>query len=289
MRFDFGVVAYGQPDKLARCLDNLRVFSRTDYRCFIVCNPHPDPERTARVLEVAESVSTATNGRFIVDALPENRGYAGGVNRIFDLAETSYVGYVDHDAYVSTPGWDMQLCQMFNQFHELGLVLPNEGAYPIHREHYCEVLWAPGFCFVTKTQMARTLRLDETIGHQEEADFAQRIRMQGWKVACNPLVVVQHDATETTNPASQARINQGVINWVNKWNKYFIGPHVTYHSDTVTRFDDWPPNAHYLEEYFKFHGLSALNANPEQITIDGKTYDLIKVPRYQNMYRHRII
>lgn len=288
-RFDLGVIAYGQPVKLRQCLDRIRNFSETDYRCRIVINPHPEGERHAGVLEVAKQFVEYLGERFVMDILPENQGYAGGVNRIFDTAETPYVGYVDHDAYIGTPGWDRTLCAMFDQFHELALVLPNDGAYPIQREHYREVLWAPGFCFVTKTEMARTLRFDQSLGHQEEADFAQRVRMQGWRVACNPGVTVHHDATETSNPASQARINRGVVNWVDKWNRYFIGPHVTYHSDTVSRFDDWPPNAHYLEEYYKVHGLQNLNATPEQIVVEGRTFDLIKVPRYPNMYRHRII
>jgi GT2 family glycosyltransferase len=286
-RFDLGVVAYGQPTKLDRCLGRIRDHSMTDYRCYIVVNPHPDGARTAGVLEVAKRYEKELPDRFCLDLLPVNRGYAGGVNRIFDLAVTPYVGYVDHDAYIGTPGWDETLCMMFDQFHELALVLPNEGAYPIQRANYREILWAPGFCFVTKTEMAKALRFDELIGHQEEADFAQRVRMQGWKVACNPPVAVGHEATETNNPESQARINQGVINWVTKWNKYFIGPHVTYYSETVSRFEDWPPNAHYLEEYYKQY-IGGLNKDPETIVIEGREFDLCKVPRQKGMYRGRI-
>ena len=154
-----------------------------------------------------------------------------------------------------------------------------------------EILWGVGFCWILNRQRYKEIGgFDTEIGHQEEVDFQTRIRLGGWKIVADPSVVVSHDATSTRNPDAQERINAGVVNWVNKWNKYFVGPHVTYHSPNVTRFEDW--TAHYMEEWYQLQPeLKGLNESPETIYIAalGREVDLIKVPRWQNLYRGRII
>ena len=112
--------------------------------------------------------------------------------------------------------------------------------------------------------------------------------MAGYKCAALRQVQVGHDATATNNPASIERINRGVVRWVDKHNRYFNGKNFHYHSPNVTRFEDWPPNALYLEEYFKAK-LPGLNDAPEVVNIDGREYDLIRVPRFKEFYRGRII
>ncbi len=99
---------------------------------------------------------------------------------------------------------------------------------------------------------------------------------------------MSHNATATNDPSSIERINRGVVQFVDKWNRYFNGKNFNYHSSNVTRWEDWPPNALYLEEYWRMK-LPGLNANPEVATIDGREYDLIKVPRFKDYYRCRII
>jgi hypothetical protein len=112
--------------------------------------------------------------------------------------------------------------------------------------------------------------------------------MAGWKCAAAPEVMVAHNATATNDPESIERINRGVVNFVNKWCSYFGGKNLSYQSPNVLRWEDWPPNALYLEEYWK-QRLPQLNTNPETITLDGREYDLIKVPRFKGFYRGRII
>jgi GT2 family glycosyltransferase len=136
--------------------------------------------------------------------------------------------------------------------------------------------------------MKDTGDFDESLGHQEEADYALRLRMAGWKCATAPEVMVSHNATATNDPAATERIGRGVVNWVNKWCKYFGGKNLNYHSPNVLRWEDWPPNALYLEEYWK-PKLPALNDNPQTVTLDGREYDLIKTPKYSGFYRGRII
>jgi len=230
--------------------------------------------------------------------MAENVGYAGAVNEILAWAKTEYIAYLDHDAYVQTHGWDEALCGYLDRFHEIGLIFPNGGAYQIIRGPYTEVLWQAGFCWiVTRMCMsdvindgktARMEAFDTTIGHQNEVDFAQRVRMAGYKCAAAVEVGVLHDATATNEAASSERIGRGIVEWMNKWCRYFGGKNLNYHSPNVLRFEDWPPTALYLEEYWK-QRLNGINSQPEVVNIEGRPYDLIKVPRFSGFYQGRVI
>lgn len=56
----------------------------------------------------------------------------------------------------------------------------------------------------------------------------------------------------------------------------------------MLRWEDWHPNALYMEEYWKTQ-MPNLNEAPEVRTLDGREYDLIRVPRFKDFYRGRII
>jgi len=240
----------------------------------------------------------ADDRRITAYPMPENVGYAGAVNRILNWSETEYTAYFDHDAYVQTPGWDETMAKQLDMFHEIGLVFPGSGAYPIRRGAYTECMWSPGFSWMISRLCMADLKadgktekgevMDTALGHQEEADLALRVRMAGFRCAGVPSIHVIHDATATGNPASQERISRGVVNWVNKWCKYFGGKNLNYHSPNVIRWEDW--NALYFEEFWKQHpALAGLNDNPEVVTLNGAEYDLIRVPRLKGFYRGRII
>lgn len=281
---DIGIASWGSPQKLRKTVDYIERNTVSDYRLFIVDNASPDPKVAAAIEEMA-----AKNNRIVPVMLEENTGYPGAVNEFIRRAETTFVAYFDNDAYVSTSGWDKKMMDKIGSFHELAMVFPNGGNYPIPRTHYTEVLWGVGFCWMLNRQRWIDVGpFDEEIGHQEEVDFQTRLRLDGWKIAALSDVHVKHDATSSTNPESAARINQGVVNWVNKWVAYFGGKHMNYHSPNVIRFADWPVNALYLEEYY-LQKFPNLNQEPEQVTVDGQPMDLIKVPRYQHLYRGRVI
>lgn len=284
-RLDIGISSYGAPEKLEQCLLDLKAHSRTDYRIFIIHNPSDGDLSTRDVIIRWASADP----RIVPVWMPENIGYAGAVNKLFEIADTEYIAYLDRDAYVGTAGWDETLCTVLDRYHEVGMVFPNGGAYALERDGYTEVMWSPGFAWViSRLAMKDTGPFDTSLGHQEEADYAQRVRMAGYKCTAVPAVQVRHDATATNDPTAIERINRGVVRWVDKWNRYFNGKNFNYHSVNVTRFDDWPPNALYLEEYWRLK-LPGLNADPEVRTIDGAKYDLIKVPRYSGFYVNRII
>jgi len=282
-RLDIGIASYKSPEKLRKTIQNVKRFSVTDWRLIIVHNGDMD-----EAYDVAMGAHSS-DGRITVIQQP-NSGYAGAVNRLLATAETEYIAYLDNDAYVSTRAWDETLCGYLDRFHEIGMIFPGSGINPIPRSSgYSEVMWSPGFCWVLNRMcMKETGEFDAEIGHQEEADYCMRVRMAGYRCAAVPEVYVAHDATATSDPASIERINAGVTRWVNKWNRYFNGKNFNYHSPNVTRWEDWPPNALYMEEFWKTK-LPGLNDHPESVIVDNREYDLIRVPRLKGFYTGRVI
>ncbi len=285
-RLDIGMASYGSdPSKLLAAIHSIQLYSVTDWRLFVIHNPSPGDEATKVALERLAQEDERINAVW----QDENVGYAGAVNLLFAAGVTEYLAWCDNDARILTPGWDEALCSYLDRFHEIGMIFPNGGAYPLNRGPYTEVMWGVGFCWMlNRLAMSDAGQFDTALGHQEEADYALRVRMQGWKCAAAPEVGVAHDATATNDPASIERINRGVMAWVDKWNRYFNGKNFNYHSTNVTRWEDWPPNSLYLEEYYKLK-LPGLNDSPEVISMDGREYDLIQVPRFKDFYRGRII
>lgn len=284
-RLDIGVVSYKNPQRLEAALRSIEQQSSTDWRCFIIHNPSDGDLADRAVIHDA----ACRNARFVPIFMDANVGYSGGVNELLRRAETEYIAYCDNDAEILTPGWDEKLCFHLDRFHEIGMIFPNGGAYMIDRGTYNEVMWGVGFCFaLNRLAMTDAGSFDEQIGHQNEADYCLRVRMAGWKCAAVPGIRVAHHATATSDPASIERINRGVVEFVDKWCKYFGGKNLNYHSANVLRWEDWHPNALYLEEWWRAR-LPRLNAEPEVITLDGREYDLIKVPRYKDFYRERIV
>lgn len=284
MRLDLGIASYQNAPKLDLTLQNLKQYTTSDWRCLIVDNNSPDVE----VREVIEK-HAAGDERIIPMFKEDNTGYTGAVNEILKWAETPYVGYVDNDAYIQTYGWDDRLLGILERHRDVGMAFPNGGSYPIPRGDFTEILWGIGCCWIMNIVACHEVGyFDTEIGHQEEVDYQTRLRLAGWRVGCDPSVHVIHEGASSNNPDAQARISKGVINWVDKWNRYFCGKNQNYHSHNVLRFEDWHPNALYIEEWLKLR-LPGLNATPEEITIDGRQYDLIKVPRFRAYYRDRII
>jgi len=289
IRLHIGVLSYANPHKLRKCIEHVQRNSRTSWRMTIAHNPSDGDNDTREVICGAID----RDKRIDVIWLDTNEGYAGGVNAFLRKAVTTpgwnHIAYLDNDAYVMTAGWDQRFCDTLDQHQHIGLLFPNGGPYPIPGPGYTEVLWGVGFCWAT-TRKAVTEAgfMDATLGHQNEADWALSMRLAGYTIAALPEVSVQHDATATNNqnPANQERINRGVVAWVDKWNRYFNGKQYGYHHPQVTRNEDWPPNALYLERYWRLR-FPHLNDNPEVVTVNGQEYDLIKTPRLKFYYRNR--
>lgn len=284
-QIDIGIASYQSPEKLDRTISALRRHTRSDWRLLIVDNASPDQ----RVREVIKDHADR-DSRIIPRLLDVNTGYAGAVNEILRWADTKFVVYSDNDAEIRTPGWDDILAGYLERHHELAMVFPGTYvSYPIERVGYTEILWGTGCFWMLKTaRIGNVGYFDEELGHQEEVDYQTRLRLDGWRIGAAREVQVLHHASSTVSPESKARIDAGVIRWVNKWAAYFCGKAVNYYSPNVLRFEDWPVHALYLEEWYRLH-LPGLNDDPETMRLGGRDYDLIKVPRYRNLYRGRII
>lgn len=300
-RFDVGISSYGRNWKqLEKTFASIIANSVTDFRVFVCHNPSDGDELTKEAIcRIADRDS-----RFVPIWMESNRGYSGAVNEILKSSTTEYIGYCDNDILIQSPGWDETLCGYLDRFHEIGLMFPNGGAYQIDRGAYTEIQWGVGFCFVmSRLCYSEVGGMDESIGHQNECDLCLRVRMGGWKCAAAPQVRVHHEATATNDPASNERIARGVREFVDKWCKYFGGKNLNYHSTNVLRWEDWHPNALYMEEYWKtrrgkvdyYQGgtvdmsIADLNEHPDVATIDGRKYDLIRVPRFSGFYTGRTI
>lgn len=302
-KLDIGISVFGNPDKLETTVRSILRYSACDINLIAVVNPHPVPAVRDEVRIHVESIAKA-GGFKRVAYMGANVGYAGAVNEFVSLSQSEYMIYCDSDIEVASPGWDETLCSYLDRFHELGMVFPNSGAYPINRGGYNEIMWQAGFCWCLSRAAAKSMcqhrffidptLMDEKLGHQEEADLCMRMRMAGFKIAAAPEVRVAHDASSTNDPASLDRINAGVQKFVNKWNEYFNGKNFNYHSINVTRWEDWPPNALYLEDFWRAQNVpgfsgNMLNHHPEVVKLCGRDYDLIRVPRLSGFYRGRII
>lgn len=284
-----GIASYNNAERLDSAITNLCMNTTGDWKLFIV-----DNNSDALTKEVI-SKYVAADPRVIASFLDHNVGYVGAVNSIMKFAQSNgshYVAYCDNDCDILTPGWNEKLEAVMEQHHDVVMAFPATYiSYPIQRNGYTEILWGTGCMWMLNTSRIDEVGyFDEELGHQEEVDYQTRLRFAGWKIGATPEVQIRHYSTATTNPEAQERINQGVIKWVNKWNRIRVGPQVNYFSWNVTRFEDWM--AAYLEEwYMQQPELKDLNKNPETVYIAalGREVDLCRVPRWQHLYRDRII
>lgn len=286
---DIGIVSYGNPEGLSKLLESIRAQTHTQYRIIVVVNPHPDSIRSAEAEEVLHAYQPMPHGPMEFHKMEENIGYAKGVNHFLHMARTPYVAYFDHDATIRTNHWNERMSNILDQYHEVGMVFPNGGSHPINRGTYLEILWGVGCAWMMRRPLVQEVGyFDTELGHHEEVDYQTRVRLAGYKIVAQPAVGLWHAARASLDPTQHERIATGVRKWVDKWCAYFGGRHLNYHSANVLRHEDWTPSALYLEEYWKSK-FPGLNEHPEEVTVDGVEYDLIKVPRLKGFYRHRII
>jgi hypothetical protein len=162
-RLDIGMASYGSNHtRLRQVVATLQRNSVTDWRLMLIHNPSNGDELTREAI----CGLAANDPRIVPVWLTNNIGYAGAVNALLQSSVTEYVAYLDNDAFVDTPSWDDKLCGYLDRFHEIGLIFPNGGAYPIPRGSYVEIMWAVGFCWVLNRLCLSEVGLfDDNIGH----------------------------------------------------------------------------------------------------------------------------
>lgn len=313
MNIDFGICAYRNAAKLRKAVDHFRRNTSTmDWRLLIVDNPAEGSD-TRPLMEALAVEDSRIEPRF----MDQNVGYAGAVNEILAWANTRYVGYLDHDAYVQTPAWDAKLAEVMEEHPEVGWMFPGAGHYGFQQNDYHECLWSAGFCWILRTAVMQDLagkqitgrpmedeyapfhpgRLDPLLGHHEEVDYMIRLRLAGWRIGCCPEVLVRHDETATRADGADhkpgGRIHDGVVRWMNKWNRYFCGDELKYsmtaYDPRALRYTDWPPCALYLER-MTLATFPDWNKNPRTVRVPGVgPMDAVEVLKPTGCYRGRAI
>jgi glycosyltransferase involved in cell wall biosynthesis len=278
--------------------------SVTNFRCLIVHNTSAEDDG----MEAADIAArmARSDKRFAVECEGGNVGYAGAVNRIARWAETPYFAYLDNDTEILTPGWDDKLCAVMDQDERIGQVFPGAGHHVFHNGAYHECLWNAGYAWVMRKSAAQKITenwvggtlMDEALGHHEEVDLMIRLRLAGLRIACAPDVQIAHHETATSSPASAKRIHAGVVRWMNKWNRYFLGEELKYpnpdpdsgegYDPRALRYTDWPPCALYLERW-TLAQFPEWNAAPRVVQTSAGPMDAIKILKPTGCYKGRAI
>jgi GT2 family glycosyltransferase len=303
-RLDIGIASYGTDvDKLSRTCDTLRACTQSDWRCFIIHNPSENDSLVQEFIRVVAERDV----RFIPIWMQENEGYAGAVNELMRRAETEHIAYCDNDVEILTPGWDVKLRALLDN-PEVAQSFPGPGHYGFHNGRYHECLWNAGYCWIIKRAALNKLiesdalhyrrggipgPIDTTLGHHEEVDLMIRLRLAGFQIACAPDVEVKHHESSTRSEASAQRIHDGVVRWMNKWNRYFCGDQLEYsmtkYDDRALRYTDWPPCALYLER-MTLNRFPNWNADPRAVRVPGVgNMDAVEVLKPTGCYKGRAI
>lgn len=302
-RLDIGVASYGNPKKLVVTLNTLRANTRSNFRIFVIHNPGGTNEEQQAARNVI-GITAAADPRVIPVWMDENVGYVGAVNYLLQNAETDLIAYTDNDIEILTPGWDDQLCELLEHNAEVGWAFPGPGHYGFNNGRYNECLWSAGYCWILKRSAAEKIAkerpaadggggFDRTLGHHEEVDYMIRMRLAGYRVGCCPSVHVQHHESATRSPESAQRIHDGVVRWMNKWNRYFCGDDIEYsmtaYDHRALRYTDWNVDALYLER-MTLHYFPAWNRKPESVMVPGVgEMEAVKVLKPKGCYAGRAI
>jgi GT2 family glycosyltransferase len=292
-QLDIGIASYRNPDKLAACIASVAEMSSTGIRCLIVHNFSNDAE--GRKAHALASKVAEVNKRFQV-VMQANSGYAGAVNRIAKWATTDYFAYLDNDTEIKTYGWDERLCAVMDRDPKIAQVFPGSGHYDFYNGKYHECLWNAGCAWVMRRSQAFGEVMDTTLGHHEEVDLMVRLRLRGYRLACDPTVEISHHETATQSPESAKRIHAGVVRWMNKWNRYFVGEDISYpnpdpdsgegYDPRAMRYTDWPPCAMYLERW-TLAQFKNWNTAPRVVQTSAGFMDAIEILKPTGYYRGR--
>lgn len=312
MTIDIGIASYRNPDKLRATIASIKENTRSEWTLKIFHNPSDDPEEM-RVIEVIDE-AVAIDARVKAHGSATNVGYAGAVNWLVANSDSEFFFYSDNDTEIRTPGWDLRILHPF-EHPEVAQVFPGRGHYHMNNGRYDECLWSAGYCWALRRSVAsyekgvallgeiipgtpREQLMDASLGHHEEVDLMIRLRMAGYQIACRPDVEVIHHETATNSPESAKRIHRGVVNWMNRWNRYFVGDAIRYpnpdpdsgegYDPRALRYNRWPPCALYMERW-TLAQFPDINKNPEVIETSQGPMDIIKVLRDKGYYHERSI
>lgn len=210
---------------LGQCLDSLRSQRYPNYEVLVVDNGSTDESR-----QIASKA-----GRWVQwIALPENLGFAGGVNVGLTYCRGELVALLNNDA-TADPDWLLQLVAGLNEagvgmaaskilrwgepatIDKAGHLIywdgQNRGRGTGEADHgqfedIAETLFPDGCAALYRREL-----LDETGGfdpmffaYGDDADLGMRSRLLGWKCVYVPRAVVRHRGAATSGKFSKSRV-----------------------------------------------------------------------------------
>jgi GT2 family glycosyltransferase len=202
---------------LPTCLNSLRRQSYTNFEVIVVDNGSTDGSLGLLERDYSE---------VRVVALPENRGFAGGVNAGIRQARGEIVAVFNNDAEADTR-WLEELAEALARHPEAGMATPkvllfdrrdvihtvgdfygvngvpgNRGVWQqdegqFDREEY--VFGAAGVAAAYRRAMLNQVGLfdEDLISYCEDVDLAWRAQLAGWKCVYVPKAVVYHKLSAT--------------------------------------------------------------------------------------------
>lgn len=305
-----GVCSYRAPEKLKRTIESLYLTTQQRFRLRVWHNVS-DGDEDAAAQRILES--------FLDDDVrvmkSPNVGYAGALNGMLRACDTPYFAYCDNDIEIRTPGWDREMMQLLATYPEVAQVFPGRGHYGFKGPNYHECLWNAGYFWMVRKAALATLAerdlnyghveriedvgtMDTALGHHEEVDLMIRLRLAGFQIACIPGVDVLHHETATQSDSALhkpgGRIHDGVVRWMNKWNRYFCGDQLKYsmteYDPGALRYTDWPPCALYMERLTLANFPRWNQDNLRAVDMPGSGFmDAVEVLKPSGPYRGRAI
>lgn len=279
------VLSYNKPAILDKTLHALVHYTKGPYECIIIDNGSTDPAMDAMYAKY-------TNSYPQIKVIKTGAGHnpAEGVNAGLKACVNSLIVKMDNDAVIQTDGWDLLLTDFMNKHPEVGMVIPTPQK-GINRGDYQEMAWGLGMFYMIRKSVADALGnvVDPVLTHQTECDTCLRVRMhQGYKVAGVQSVGVQHNDVPSPgrDPLEVDKAtHRGVIQFLDKWNKYFLGSHAGYDSERKLFWETFPPNQMYMRDLIEMHYPEIWdNKKIERTIINGAEHLLIPTPA-QNDYR----
>lgn len=309
-----GVASYLAPTKLRRTLETLRTQTIGEWRCVIIHNEVSNNEDDAQAQHVGREFASADSRFSFVSQA--NSFYSGAVNRLLEIAvneAAEFVVHCDNDIEILTYGWNAQMESLLRSNPECAWVFPGDGHFPLENGRYRECLWHAGYCFMLSMAARQKLEdreremftssylragyINAKLGHHEEVCLMVRLRLAGFTTACIPGINVIHHETATraddANHKPGGRIHDGVVRWMNFYNRYFCGDQLQYsmtaYDARALRYTDWNVDALYLER-MTLHYFPNWNARPRTVNVPGVgEMDVIEVLKPKGCYAGRAI
>lgn len=293
MRVGISIVSMNRPQILRQTISRLTCNPRIPQgRIVIVDNGSTDPE-TLRLLETQER-----EGWHIIRNA-SNLGLSKAVNQGLGrtaLARGEHLGlsfdsdvllHLDDDALMpADDGWLDRMLDTMANCPELGLLLPNGHGYSefIAHDRYRELRWGLGFCWLLRRETYELIGgYDPGLLHQQECDFALRVRMAGYTVGAATDFQVTHNDPQIAPPSelSNARLHLGCVQFADKWCEYFRGRGWNYGTIPVYRMQQWPPDQEWYRRFAKENKID-LNPPPpehraEQVQPGDRVMQIVEV------------